>query len=91
MTNNTKINLDSKHAVQAVAVYAGANSFTKLAIWFGTPLLLLILWIALITVSPEARKMRQEKQWAKQCQLNSLRLYGEPRTASCNQLARLQY
>jgi hypothetical protein len=90
MTNNININLDSKHAVQAVAIHAGANAFTKLAIWFGTPLLLLSLWIALITVSPEAVKMRREKQWAKQCQLNSLHLYGELRTASCKQLARLQ-
>ena len=90
MTNNTNINLDSKHAVQAVAVYAGANSLTKLAIWFGTPFLLILLWIALFTISPGAVKMRRENQWAKECQLNNLRVYGEPRTAVCKQLARLQ-
>lgn len=91
MTNNTNINLDSKHAVQAVAISAGASAFTKLAVWFGTPLLLILVWLALITVNPEAVKMRREKQFAKECQLNSLRMYGELRTASCKQLARLQY
>ena len=89
MTNNTNINLDSKHAVQAVAVYAGANSLTKLIIWFGTPFLFILLWVAFFTINPEAVKMRREKEFAKECQLNSLRVYGELRTAACEQLARL--
>jgi len=91
MTNNTNINLDSKHAVQAAAVYAGVNSLTKLAVWFGTPFLFILLWVAFFTVNPAAVEMRREEQWAKECQLNSLRLYGEPRTASCKRLARLQH
>jgi hypothetical protein len=91
MTNNTNINLDSKHVVQAVAVYAGAKLVPFFVALFVFPVFLLIGFNVLLRLDPTTNKMREFNEVVDQCVQDNYYKFGESRLTQCKRFANSRF
>lgn len=91
MTNDIKINLDSKHAVQAVAVQAGAKLIPFFVTLFAFPVFALVVLNVLLRLDPTTGKMRQFNELVDQCVKTNYDMYGESRLSQCKRFANSRY
>jgi len=91
MTNDIKINLDSKHAVQAVAIQAGAKLVPFFVTLFVFPVFLLVGFNILLRLDPTTSKMREFNKVVDQCVQDNYYRFGESRLTQCKRFANSRF